>query len=201
MGQARSTMSRLGLARPVSTQLRWRVDTSAACARSSWLKRRRWRQWRSRSPKGAGVDRAGAWCMACMVGSAARRGHDLSGHGRAAAACRRCRPCSTPQEITPWPSSMLSRPPAACAACSGPMPPQAPAWRRCTWRRQRRWLNGWACRPGCCWPAAGCCCLSCCWPGRWPCGARQPAARWRCWWRAISCGCWPAQWCCGVRRG
>ena len=49
----RSTISRLGAARPVSRQLRWRVETSAASASSSWLRRRRIRQWRSCAPTGA----------------------------------------------------------------------------------------------------------------------------------------------------
>ena len=46
----RSTISRLGIARPVSTKLRCRVDRSASTARSSWLRRRRWRQPRSWVP-------------------------------------------------------------------------------------------------------------------------------------------------------
>jgi len=44
--------ARLGLDRPVSTKLRCRAETSASSARSSWLRRRRWRQSRSNSPMG-----------------------------------------------------------------------------------------------------------------------------------------------------
>ena len=48
-----STISALGRERPVSTKLRCRVETPASSARSSWLRRRRSRQSRSRSPTGA----------------------------------------------------------------------------------------------------------------------------------------------------
>ena len=52
-------------ARPVSTKLRWRVDTSASWARSSWLRRRCWRQWRRWAPNGsAAVGGALDVCMA-----------------------------------------------------------------------------------------------------------------------------------------
>jgi hypothetical protein len=43
-------IARLGCARPVSTKLRWRGEMSASRARSSWLRRRCWRQLRSWSP-------------------------------------------------------------------------------------------------------------------------------------------------------
>lgn len=46
----RKTISRLGLARPVSTKLRWRAEISASKASSSWLRRRRCRQSRIFSP-------------------------------------------------------------------------------------------------------------------------------------------------------
>ena len=60
-------MSRLGADRPVSTKLRWRVETSARLDSSSWLSRRRSRQCRSTSPAagpahgraGTGSGRAG----------------------------------------------------------------------------------------------------------------------------------------------
>ena len=45
-----SRSSRLGRDRPVSTKLRCRGDTSASTARSSWLRRRRWRQSFSSPP-------------------------------------------------------------------------------------------------------------------------------------------------------
>jgi hypothetical protein len=45
-GTSRRSLSRriialAGLERPVSTKLRWRAETSASVARSSWLSRRR----------------------------------------------------------------------------------------------------------------------------------------------------------------
>src|ERR1700754_2393108 len=45
-------MSRLGVARPLSTKLRWRCEMPASKARSSWLRRRRCRQLRSWAPIG-----------------------------------------------------------------------------------------------------------------------------------------------------
>src|SRR5690606_27147929 len=47
---SRSTISRLGLDRPVSTKLRCRAETSASRASSSWLIRRRCLQSRSNVP-------------------------------------------------------------------------------------------------------------------------------------------------------
>ena len=46
------TISRLGCERPVSRKLKWRVEISASQESSSWLKRRRWRHSRRRSPTG-----------------------------------------------------------------------------------------------------------------------------------------------------
>src|SRR5438270_11670623 len=43
-------MSLVGLERPVSTKLRCRDETLASLARSSWLRWRRCRHWRSSSP-------------------------------------------------------------------------------------------------------------------------------------------------------
>ena len=45
-----STSSGLGRDRPVSTKLRWRVDTPTSSERSIWLRRRRTRQSLSSSP-------------------------------------------------------------------------------------------------------------------------------------------------------
>src|SRR3954462_8316282 len=56
-------MSRLGLQRPVSTKLRWRVEASASSASSIWLRRRWSRQRRRRGPTprgGAGGERGAA---------------------------------------------------------------------------------------------------------------------------------------------
>ena len=41
---SREMVLRLGTERPVSTKLRWRVEISASCARSSCERRRCWRQ-------------------------------------------------------------------------------------------------------------------------------------------------------------
>ena len=50
-----STISGLGRDRPVSTKLRCLGDMPTSWARSIWLRRRRWRQPRSRSPTGTVV--------------------------------------------------------------------------------------------------------------------------------------------------
>src|SRR3954454_18114662 len=76
-------MSRLGLERPVSTKLRWRVETSASSASSIWLKRR-WSRQRRRSgptPKGG----AGGERVAAVTPGTVRPGRDtrddVSGNG------------------------------------------------------------------------------------------------------------------------
>ena len=48
--RAAAPSRRSGRERPVSTKLTWRADTPASRARSSWLRRRRWRQSRSSGP-------------------------------------------------------------------------------------------------------------------------------------------------------
>src|SRR5262245_48035895 len=52
----RSTISRLGRLRPVSTKLRWREEISASIARVSWLIRRRSRHCLSKVPSELGGD-------------------------------------------------------------------------------------------------------------------------------------------------
>src|SRR3569832_552629 len=65
-------ISRLGVARPVSTKLKWRAEISASLARSSWLMRRRCRQWRRCTPTG--------WTfMHSYVGPSRRHFHYLRG--------------------------------------------------------------------------------------------------------------------------
>src|SRR4051812_49249300 len=76
-------MSRLGLARPVSTKLRCRVETAASSASSIWLRRRWSRQRRSRgpTPSGAGRERVAAEDTPKTVRAGGDRRDDLAGNG------------------------------------------------------------------------------------------------------------------------
>ncbi|CAG9221865.1 Exodeoxyribonuclease V beta chain [Burkholderia vietnamiensis] len=81
-----STMSRLGCARPDSTKLRCRADTSASSASAIWLRRRRCRQVRSNGPMpdARPADDGSEWraaveFMGTMIGNPARAGYYLRG--------------------------------------------------------------------------------------------------------------------------
>ncbi|CAM2161289.1 hypothetical protein BC2230_100033 [Burkholderia cepacia] len=93
-----STISRLGCARPDSTKLRWRAETSASSASAIWLRRRRCRHVRSSGPMpdarpadGEGEWRAAVGFMQQMIGNPACLGHYLRRKHRASpGVSRRC---------------------------------------------------------------------------------------------------------------
>ena len=78
-------MSALGFERPVSTKLRWRAETPASSARSSWLRRRRWRQARSIGPIPL-VDMRADSTVVTVVRRGVRRAYLAGNRLRAAAA-------------------------------------------------------------------------------------------------------------------
>jgi len=72
----RNTISRLGIARPVSTKLGWRVDTSTPTDRSSWRRRRRWRHSRNWVPTVGVAEQV----MGRTISRGAALAHDAAGN-------------------------------------------------------------------------------------------------------------------------